>query len=270
MKHTSIASAIFAFTAAAAAFPASAQWGGLGDPGWGWKKPVCHYCLSATEISVYGGKGDSDSIRYLDSDQRGQSSSQDATHYAGSIRVGLGPYFFLDGGYRNIGLDGSNSGFSFDRELRQFRYGGGAFLFSNPKVGALYIRAGGTGLQEKVKLSISGSGETFEQGASRSVNRKSVNEFGGTLGGFLTRGDNRIELSYGYYGNLSEADVVYSYGFNKRLSIRLGAGYLFLRDRGTTPITVGGVDEFETRTFEYRPRKSESVLTYGVGLILAF
>lgn len=269
MKHTLIAAAL---AAATLSFPASAQWGGFGDNEWGWKRPVCHLCLSAVELTLFGGKGSSDDVAYrndftIDGGDL-QEISQDATHYKVDLRVGLGPRLFLDATYRNIDTKGDDDSFEVERQFTQIRYGAGIFLLSEPKVGAIYLRAGGTQLKEEADLELKSNGEG-QAGASASYDADTLSEFGGTIGGFWNSGSVRLEASYGFYGDLEEGMVELSYGFNERLQILLGASLLDLSERGGRTVHLG-LTENEARDYTYRPIEEDSMVLYGAGLRLRF
>lgn len=269
MKYTLIAAAIFGSTLS---LPASAQWGGLGNDEWGWKRPVCQLCLSAVEITLFGGKGSTDDVAYRnDPDVDGgdlQEISQDLKHYSADLRVGLGPRIFLDASYRQIDAKGDDDAFEVERKFTQIRYGGGVFLLSEPKVGALYVRVGGTSLKEEADLKLS-EGDDGQDGASGSYDADDLTEFGGTLGGFWNRGSVRLEASYGIYGDLQEGSIELSYGFNERLFFVLGASLLDLDSRGGSVRHVG-LTESESRDYTYLPIDQESMTLYGVGLRLRF
>lgn len=270
MKHTLMAAAILG---AGVSLPASAQWGGFGDPGWGWKKPVCHVCPSAVQLTVVGGKGKGDKVAYQNDpvidggDTR--SVSQSPTHYTGEVMVGLGPRLFVDASYRNVDTSGKNDELEVERNFTQIRYGAGVFVLSEPTIGALYLRAGGVSLKEDGDLSIKSTGETGFLGASRGYKGKSLSEFGGTLGGFWNKGSTRIEASYGIYGKLKEGNVAMSYAFNQRLYFVLSASLLDLSNRAVNGPFVGSSDN-EGRRFEYYGSNKESILLYGAGLRLRF
>jgi hypothetical protein len=269
MKHTLFAAALLA---CGFSVPASAQWGGLGDNEWGWKRPVCHLCLSAVELTVVGGKGKTDDVAYRnDFDADGgdlKKISQDATHIKGDLRIGLGPRLFLDGSYRHIKADGDNDSFDVSRKFSQIRYGGGVFLLTEPSIGAVYVRVGGTQLKEKVDLKLKEAG-AGQAGASGNYDADSLSGFGGAIGGFWNSGGVRLEASYGIYGDLQEGLLELSYAFNPRLHIVLAASLLDLDSRSDAGTHVG-VTEDEARDYVYRPIDQETMVLYGAGLRLRF